>query len=163
VATILSGAAEHPKPEAVQYFNPAAYTPAPFEALGNASVRALSGPGLANVDVTLMNYFNFTERFRLQFRADAFNLLNHPNFAIPAASLYTGVVNSTATSAAGATAANSCFIGTATGSGITTTTACGQTQFAAGDVNPVATVGAGQITATASDNRVLQFALKLIF
>jgi hypothetical protein len=157
---------EFPKPEVVQYFNPAAFVPASFQVLGNSTVGAGSGPGLANVDVTLMKYFDITERFRLQFRVDAFNLLNHPNFAIPASSLYTGIVNSTATSAAGATAGNSCFIGTATGTGISTPTPCGQTQFAAGEVNPVGTagtVGAGQITSTASDSRVLQFALKLVF
>jgi hypothetical protein len=75
-------------------------------------------------------------------------------------------VNSIATTAASATSANSCFIGTATGTGIATTTACGQTQFAAGEINPVGVVPsstAGKIISTATDNRELQFALKLIF
>jgi hypothetical protein len=39
------------------------------------------------VDVSLVREFRFRERFRFQFRAEAFNLFNHPNFDIPASAI----------------------------------------------------------------------------
>jgi hypothetical protein len=54
--------------------------PGQFGNLGRNSVR---GPGIANVDISLFKYFNFTESARLQFRAEAFNIFNHANFALP--------------------------------------------------------------------------------
>ncbi len=41
------------------------------------------GFGLTQVDLSLGRKFPFTERFSLQFRADAFNVFNHPNFSNP--------------------------------------------------------------------------------
>ncbi len=46
----------------------------------------LHGPGLFNVDYSLFKNFVLTEKARLQFRAEFFNLLNHPNFSNPASS-----------------------------------------------------------------------------
>lgn len=63
-----------------QYLNPAAFTlPAPgsFGNLGRGTVRA---PGLKNVDVSLSKNWRFGERYGVQFRAEAFNFFNHPNF-----------------------------------------------------------------------------------
>ena len=40
-------------------------------------------PSFWNFDAGLLKNFALTERFRLQFRAEAFNALNHPNFASP--------------------------------------------------------------------------------
>jgi hypothetical protein len=39
--------------------------------------------GFRNLDFSLAKNFHVTERFRLQFRAEFFNILNHPNFANP--------------------------------------------------------------------------------
>lgn len=50
---------------------------------GNEGRNAVRGPGFATVDLSLFKYFELSERMRLQFRAEAFNLLNHPNFALP--------------------------------------------------------------------------------
>jgi len=43
----------------------------------------ISGPGFHRFDYSMFKDFNFTERFRLQFRAEFFNILNHPNFNAP--------------------------------------------------------------------------------
>jgi hypothetical protein len=37
-------------------------------------------PGLVNIDTMVARTFRFTERFNMQFRAEFFNLANHPNF-----------------------------------------------------------------------------------
>ena len=47
---------------------------------GNVGRNAVRGPGTFNFDLELRREFAITERFRLQAIADAFNLLNHPNF-----------------------------------------------------------------------------------
>jgi hypothetical protein len=38
---------------------------------------------MANVDASLLKDFRVTERIVTQFRAEALNVLNHPNFANP--------------------------------------------------------------------------------
>ncbi len=43
----------------------------------------MQGPGVNNLDFALMKNFPFRERFKLQFRMEAFNLLNRPMFADP--------------------------------------------------------------------------------
>jgi hypothetical protein len=58
--------------------------PAPFT-FGNVS-RALPdvrAPGLRNLDFSLFKSLMVTERARVQFRAEAFNLFNHPLFGGP--------------------------------------------------------------------------------
>ncbi len=42
------------------------------------------GPGQSKVDLSAIKYINFTERVRLQVRAEAYNAFNHANFAAPA-------------------------------------------------------------------------------
>lgn len=50
---------------------------------GNLGRNAFVGPGYRNFDFSLVKNTNLTERIKIQFRLDAFNLLNHPNFANP--------------------------------------------------------------------------------
>ena len=52
---------------------------------GNAGRNILRGDGLKNFDLGLYRAFKFTERQGLQFRAELFNLTNHPNFYFPEA------------------------------------------------------------------------------
>jgi hypothetical protein len=89
-----------------EWFNPACFTISTLEAalaagtpqFGNSGRNILSGPGLVNLDLALIKKIRLTERVGLQFRAEAFNLLNHPNFGSPNA---TCVPTSTATCAPG--------------------------------------------------------------
>ena len=53
--------------------------------------NAMRGPGYFNMDLGLAKNFPIiTERIVLKFRADAFNALNHPNFAIPSENVFNG-------------------------------------------------------------------------
>ena len=63
------------------FAHPAAYT------FGNAGRNILRAPGLTNLDLSLLKKFNFTERIYLQFRAEAFNIANHPHFLAPDANI----------------------------------------------------------------------------
>jgi hypothetical protein len=69
-----------------QYFNLAAFSPAPAGAgrFGNAGVGILQGPGTAAVSLGLAKVFPVTERVRMRFESTFTNVLNHTNFAPPA-------------------------------------------------------------------------------
>ena len=65
------------------FLNPAAFsTPAPGT-FGNFRRNNLSGPNLAQLDLTLSKQFHMTERSYIEFRSEIYNVLNHPNFANP--------------------------------------------------------------------------------
>jgi hypothetical protein len=64
------------------WFNPCAFIAAPGT-FGNNGRDNLLGPAYYNLDFSLLKDFSITERQRLQFRAEAFNLLNHPLFDLP--------------------------------------------------------------------------------
>jgi len=68
-------------------FNAACFTAAPAVTggvlVGNSGRNRFYGPGLTTVDFSTFKNFAFRERFRVQFRAELFNALNHPNFAAP--------------------------------------------------------------------------------
>jgi hypothetical protein len=91
----------------------AAFSAPTGQSIGNRDI--FRGPGFTNVDLAVVkNWHFFGERYRLQFRAEAYNTVNHPSFALPQ------------------------------------TTNINSGQF-------------GQITATSSTARVLQFALRVDF
>ena len=50
---------------------------------GSEGRNAIRGPGMSNVDLSLLKTFLLTERLRLQLRAECFNIANHPNFGLP--------------------------------------------------------------------------------
>jgi hypothetical protein len=57
----------------------------PVAAFGNAGRNIITGPGLVNIDFSIARNFAIREFARLQFRAEAFNSVNHPNFNYPSA------------------------------------------------------------------------------
>jgi hypothetical protein len=66
-----------------QWFDPDAYI-APYPGtFGNAGRDSLTGPGLTNLDFSLVKNTSIHERVRTQFRAEYFNILNHTNFTTP--------------------------------------------------------------------------------
>lgn len=54
---------------------------------GNAGRNIARAPGSANFDVSALKNFRLTESVRLQFRAESFNVANHPNFGLPVADM----------------------------------------------------------------------------
>ena len=65
---------------ATLFVNPKAFTlPAPGT-FGNVSRGLVRQPSIKNVDFSLNKNFALSERYRLQFRAEFFNLFNHPSF-----------------------------------------------------------------------------------
>ena len=65
------------------WFDTTAFAPPTCPCFGNSGRNILRAPGLVNLDLGLSREFAFHERFRLHFRAEAFNLANHPNFGLP--------------------------------------------------------------------------------
>jgi hypothetical protein len=60
--------------------NPNAFTTPSAGQQGNLGRNVLRGFGLGQLDASVRRQFNFTERWNLQFSAEFFNILNHPNF-----------------------------------------------------------------------------------
>jgi len=73
-----------------QWFDPAAFALPAFGTYGTLGRGVYNGPGLANLDLSLMKTTSITERIGLQFRAEAFNLLNHTNYGTPNAIVFSG-------------------------------------------------------------------------
>ena len=63
--------------------NPSAFAVPASVRQGTEGRNDIPGFGLTQIDVSLARLFSLGDRFRLQFRADAFNALNHPNFTNP--------------------------------------------------------------------------------
>jgi hypothetical protein len=75
-------------------FNPIAFTPPPLDPVsglplsqGNLPRNALRAFGATQWDFAVHRDFPIRESVKLQFRAEMFNLLNHPNFGPPSGSL----------------------------------------------------------------------------
>jgi outer membrane receptor protein involved in Fe transport len=71
-----------------QWYNPACFTASAYGTLGDLGRNALVGPGLVETDVSVMKETRIGERMSIQFRADLFNLFNHPNFSYPVTSVF---------------------------------------------------------------------------
>jgi len=65
--------------------NPSAFSIPSTPRQGNEGRNDIPGFGLTQLDLSIGRTFPITERLKLEFRADAFNILNHPNFTNPPA------------------------------------------------------------------------------
>lgn len=81
-----------------RYFDTAAFAaPAAFT-FGNSGRNIMRGPGVNTWDFSAIKNFNFTDRYRLQWRTDMFNAFNHAQFNPPGNTIGTpqvGRINST--------------------------------------------------------------------
>ncbi len=72
-----------------QYFNPNAFVLPAAGTYGDVPRNCLIGPGMSELDLSLLKTTRISERVNLQFRAEFFNILNHTNFGTPNAVVFT--------------------------------------------------------------------------
>ena len=82
-----------------KWFNTAAFTNAPVNALGTAGVGVIEGPDWVQCDITLRKVFKIRDGWTLRFTADAINAPNHTNFDNPNVSTSGGTAYGTISSA----------------------------------------------------------------
>ncbi len=63
----------------IQWFDPSCYEPQAPGFLGNVSRNSLPGPGTLDLDFSVIKNTKITERLNMQFRCEAFNVMNHFN------------------------------------------------------------------------------------
>src|SRR5262249_36341420 len=72
-------------------YNPDAFVNVAQGENGNLGRNVVRGFGAGQIDFALHREIRLSESARLQFRAEAFNVLNHPNFANPSDTVAPGV------------------------------------------------------------------------
>ena len=70
-------------PNIYSWFNVNAFAAPTPGTFGNMGRNVVYGPGMSAVNMSLIKTFSFTERLKLDFSANATNVLNHPSFALP--------------------------------------------------------------------------------
>lgn len=78
-----------------QWFDPHAFTVPAYGTFGNLGRGVFTGPGLTEVDLSVLKNIAVSERISLQFRAEFFNLMNHPNYASPNQTVFTNTGSAT--------------------------------------------------------------------
>ncbi|MGI8962344.1 MAG: TonB-dependent receptor [Bryobacteraceae bacterium] len=66
-----------------EYYNISAFAPVDTPRFGTIGRNTLRGPGVINNDLSLFRDFPITERMKMTFKAEAFNITNTPHFAGP--------------------------------------------------------------------------------
>jgi hypothetical protein len=69
------------------WFNPAAFSLPTKGTWGNLGRYIANGPGMYEIDTSLQKRFRVNEKVAVNFRAAAYNLLNHPIFTTPSSSI----------------------------------------------------------------------------
>jgi len=72
------------------WYNPAAFAVGPAFTWGTLGRNTLRGPGIFNLDLSAAKKFTIREGKRLEFRAEFFNSLNHPQFGLPGGTVGVG-------------------------------------------------------------------------
>jgi outer membrane receptor protein involved in Fe transport len=92
VATGSSPYLSNPTPS--RYFSLSSYYEAPAGQFGNVGRNTIEGPGIFNIDFQVHKEFRmpYKESHALQFRFEAFNILNHPNWSMPNLNILAGAV-----------------------------------------------------------------------
>ncbi|MDE1177904.1 MAG: carboxypeptidase regulatory-like domain-containing protein [Edaphobacter sp.] len=139
-------------PSTAKWFNTFAFQNPTDYTFGNVprSLPRLRGPGTENFDFSIFKTTEITERWKIQLRAEAFNVLNHANFGLP----------NTSFSASANTVPAGGNNGIAAPCTITARDSFGTPTSGSGGCNTNGSFGA--IT-SAADGRSLQLAAKLIF
>jgi hypothetical protein len=81
-----------------QFFNAGCFVRPPLYQFGNQGRNVLTAPGTQLWDIGIQKEFAFTERYKLEFKAEFFNVFNNVNFGYPNASFGTaqfGTIRST--------------------------------------------------------------------
>jgi hypothetical protein len=78
----VTGAIQYPK-TLTRWFNPASISLNPIGFPGTEQAYMFQGPPFRSWDLSMLKVFPLTERFKLQFRAEGFNILNTANFLNP--------------------------------------------------------------------------------
>jgi hypothetical protein len=74
-----------------KWFNTAAFQANAIGTIGSTGINTLRGPRLTNIDLALTKSTKvFKDQQNVLFRAEFFNLLNHPNFGNPNSNLSSG-------------------------------------------------------------------------
>lgn len=134
------------------WFNPTIFTLPPPGQYGNSGRNIMCGPDFVNFDLAMLKMTKLSERFSLQFRAEIYNLFNHPNFNVP--------VNTQGPTGNGGNG-DAVFIGRAATlpNGAPCTPANDPANLGCGILSP----NVGRIFSTVNASRQIQFGLKLIF
>jgi hypothetical protein len=90
-----------------KWFDPQAFQVPDPGTFGNVARGSFTGPRLTNFDTSLFKKFSFNERYSLQFRTEAFNIFNHPNFASPNPVVFAGSKSSSSAGVITLTSTNS--------------------------------------------------------
>jgi hypothetical protein len=72
-----------------EWFNTACFSAPPNGELGNLGRNTLIGPGFWDLDLAVMKNTRIGEKLSVQFRVEAFNIFNHPDFDLPNPNLFT--------------------------------------------------------------------------
>jgi hypothetical protein len=84
-----SGACTDPTKSCVNYINPSSFTANTVGTYGSVSKGQFTGPHFLDWDMGIFKNFDLTERARLQFRAEFFNIFNHTNLLDPVTTVNT--------------------------------------------------------------------------
>ena len=97
-----NGSGKLSNPTIAKWFDYTAFSVPANGTFGTSGRNILRGPGLDNWDISLLKDFHFNQRIYAEFRAEAYNVFNHPQFYNPNTDIEAGPgVAGTITSATG--------------------------------------------------------------